>query len=312
MKLAFFDDYKLGVIKGDRIVDVSEAVKGVVHTSPQDLIRQVIGDFPKHRRAIESAAEKSQGVAVSGVRLRAPLPEPPRIVAMAVNYMENGTREKAAEINAFHKSASCVIGNGDTVILPDADATIFEQEAELGIVIGKKASKVERSKAQEYIFGYTNFFDISARGFRPEGSGSFFWGKTWDTFGPMGPAITTSDEIKNPMKLQVKSWINGKLYQDYSTSDMANDIPRIVEWVSWITTLYPGDIIACGTNHRGLAAIQNGDVVEMEAEGLGRLMVRVKDELGREWDRKPRLEKSAEEIKKINGPARLERLGKRR
>ena len=309
MKLAFFDDYKLGALKGSNVVDIGEAVNDIVHTSPQNLINQVIADFGKYRRPIEELVSKARGVPVRQVRLRAPLPEPIRIVAMAVNYMEHGTREKAADIDAFHKSPSCVIGNGDTVVLPDCQPTIFEQEAELGLVIGKKASKVRPEDAYDYIFGYTNFIDVSARGFRPENRGSFFWGKTWDTFGPMGPAITTADEITDPMNLNVRCWINGQLYQDYHTSDMANDIPRVMEWVTWITTLYPGDIIACGTNHRGLCGIQNGDRIEVETGGLGRLTVQVKDELGREWDRTPRGNKTPEQIRAINGPAPLERIG---
>jgi 2-keto-4-pentenoate hydratase/2-oxohepta-3-ene-1,7-dioic acid hydratase in catechol pathway len=176
------------------------------------------------------------------------------------------------------------------------------------LVIGKTASKVKAEDAYDYIFGYTNFIDVSARGFRPENRGSFFWGKTWDTFGPMGPAIVTADEVAKPMDLNVRSWINGQLMQDYVTSDMANAIPRVVEWATWLTTLKPGDIIACGTNHRGLCAIQNGDSLEVETEGLGKLTVHVKDELGREWERRVRLDKTPEEIQAINGPAPLGRL----
>ena len=309
MKLVFFDDYRLGVLKGDHVVDVGEAVGDIVHTSPQDLMNRVIGQFARYRRPIERAAGESQGIPVRNVRLRAPLPEPVRIVAMAVNYMESGTRERPAEIDAFHKSASCVIGDGDTVVLPDCQASIFEGEAELGLVIGKTASKVRAEDAYDYIFGYTNFVDVSARGFRPENRGSFFWGKTWDTFGPMGPAITTADEVTKPMDLNVRCWINGELYQDYTTSDMAHAIPRVVEWATWITTLQPGDVIACGTNHRGLSAIQNGDRMEIETDGLGRLTVHVKDELGREWDRTTRLNKTPEQIQAIGGPSPLGRIG---
>ena len=137
MKLVFFDDYKLGVLKNGSVVDVGEVVKDIVHTSAQNLVNQLIGDFAKYRQPLENLANRSQGTPIDQVRLRAPLPEPTRIVAMAVNYMEHGTREKAAEIDAFHKSPSCVIGTGDTVMLPDCNPSIFEQEAELGLIIGK-------------------------------------------------------------------------------------------------------------------------------------------------------------------------------
>ncbi|MSQ05922.1 MAG: FAA hydrolase family protein [Dehalococcoidia bacterium] len=311
MKLVLFDDYKLGVIKGNSVVDVRPAVADLVHTSPQDLMTQLIRNFDRYRGPMEELVRSARGVSLRQVRLRAPLPAPTRIVAMAVNYMEHGTRQKGADIDAFLKSASTVIGDGDTVVLPDVQPTVFEQEAELGLIIGKKASKVKPEEAYDYIFGYTNFIDVSARGFRPENRPSFFWGKSWDTFGPMGPAVVTADEIADPMNLNVKCWINGKLYQDYPTSDMANDIPHLMEWATWITTLQPGDLVACGTNHTGLCAIQNGDRIEVETQGLGRLTVQVKDELGREWPRMPRREKTPEQIKAIGGPASFERLGKR-
>jgi 2-keto-4-pentenoate hydratase/2-oxohepta-3-ene-1,7-dioic acid hydratase in catechol pathway len=308
MKLVLFNDYKPGVLKEDSVVDIGEVVKGIVHTSPQNLINQIISDFDKYRGSIEQLVSRSQGVPVNQVSLRPPLPEPIRIVAMAVNYMEYGTRDRPADINAFHKSPSCVIGPGDTVVLPDCQAAIFEQEAELGLVIGKKASKVKAEEAYDYIFGYTNFIDVSARGFSPGGSGSFFWGKTWDTFGPLGPSIVTADEISDPQDLNVRLWINGTLYQDYPTSDMGHKIPRIVEWASWLTTLYPGDIIACGTNHYGLCALQDGDVMDMEIDGLGKLTVNVKDELKREWDRTPRGKKTPEQNQAVRGPSPYERI----
>ena len=103
---------------------------------------------------------------------------------MAVNYMEDGTRSAPAPINAFHKSPSAIIGNGDTMVLPDAPATIFEGEAELAVIIGKRASNVNAADAMDYIFGYTNFIDGSARGLP---AGGFFQMKSRDTFAPIGP-----------------------------------------------------------------------------------------------------------------------------
>ncbi|MBI4298448.1 MAG: fumarylacetoacetate hydrolase family protein, partial [Chloroflexi bacterium] len=299
MKLVLYDDYTPGVLKGNNVVDIREAVKEIVYSSPQSLMNQIIAGFDRYKSGIEEIANRSQGIPSSRVCLRAPLPEPTRIVAMAVNYMEYGTRAKPADIDAFHKSPSCVIGPGDIVILPDCPATIFEPEAELALVIGKKASKIKAEDAHSYIFGYTNFIDVSARGLRPEGRLSFFWGKSWDTFGPLGPSIVTTDEVPDPQNLNVRLWINGKLYQDYPTSDMAHKIPRVLEWVSWLTTLYPGDIIACGTNHAGLCAIQDGDVLDMEIDGFGKLTVNVKDDLKRKWDRTPRNEKTEEQRRTI-------------
>ena len=289
MKLVFFDDFKLGVIKDSQVVDVRAAVLGITHSSPQDLINKIIADFDKYRGDIQAAADSGSGVSVDQVRLRSPMPKPSNIVCMAVNYMEDGTRSEPAPINAFHKSPNSVIGNGDTMVLPDAPATIFEGEAEMALIIGKHASKVKPENAYEHIFGYMGFIDGSARGLPPAGN-TFYQMKSRDTFAPMGPWLVTADEIDDPLNLSVKLWVNEELKQNYNTSDMAHKIPRIIEWVSSIHDLEPGDVVATGTNHRGLSAFQDGDRVNLEVQGLGNLNFGVRDDLKRTWARTTRLE----------------------
>jgi 2-keto-4-pentenoate hydratase/2-oxohepta-3-ene-1,7-dioic acid hydratase in catechol pathway len=208
---------------------------------------------------------------------------------MAVNYMEDGTRTEPAPINAFHKSPNAIIGPGDTMVLPDIPATIFEGEAEMAVIIGKRAKNVKASEAMNYVFGYTNFVDGSARGLPPPGN-VFYQMKSRDTFAPIGPYIVTADEIRDPHKLQVKLTVNGVVKQNFNTDDMAHKIPRCIEWVSSIHTLEPGDILATGTNHRGLNAFMDGDVVELEVEGLGKLKFNVRDDLKRTWSRETRLD----------------------
>jgi 2-keto-4-pentenoate hydratase/2-oxohepta-3-ene-1,7-dioic acid hydratase in catechol pathway len=290
MKLLFFDDFKLGVLKGDAVVDVSETVRNIPHTGPHNLISGLIERFADYRGRLEEAVARGTGVPVSQVRIRPPLPKPYNIVCMAVNYMEDGTRTEPAPINAFHKSPNSVIGHGDTMVLPDVPATIFEGEAELALVIGKRASHVRAAEAMDYIFGYLNFIDGSARGLPPAGN-TFYQMKSRDTFAPMGPYLVTADEIPHPHTLQVRLWVNEILKQNYNTSDMAHKIPRVIEWISSIHTLEPGDVIATGTNHRGLSAFQDGDLIELETEGLGRLRFSVKDDLQRTWGRETRLER---------------------
>jgi 2-keto-4-pentenoate hydratase/2-oxohepta-3-ene-1,7-dioic acid hydratase in catechol pathway len=288
MKLAYFDDFKLGVVKGDAVVDVSKAVQDVPHTGPHDLINGVIEHFAKYRGALEKAAADGKGVPLAKVRLRPPLPRPINIDCMAVNYMEDGTRKEPAPINAFHKSPSAIIGNGDTMVLPDIPATIFEGEAEVALVIGKRASHVPAAKAMDYIFGYMNFIDGSARGVVPPNN-VFYQMKSRDTFAPIGPWIVTADEIPDPHKLQLKLSVNGTVMQNFNTSDMAHNIPRCIEWVSSIHALEPGDILATGTNHRGLNPFHDGDLVEFETERLGKLTIKVRDDLKRTWARETRL-----------------------
>jgi hypothetical protein len=158
------------VLKGETVVDVTDVVRDIPHLAPHDLMAGLIADFDNRRKALESAVERGSGKAVSQVKIRPPLPKPYTIACMAVNYMEDGTRAEPAPINAFLKSASAIIGDGDTMILPDVPSPIFEGEAEMAGIIGKHASNVSAADAMSYIFGYTNFIDGSARGLPPSGN----------------------------------------------------------------------------------------------------------------------------------------------
>jgi len=290
VKLLFFDDFRLGVLAGNSVVDVSDVVRDIPHTRPHDLMSSLIERFAEYRGRLDSAARSGSGVALEDVRIRPPLPRPNAVVCMAVNYMEDGTRSEPAPINAFLKTGNTVIGQGDTMVLPDVPATIFEGEAELAVVIGKRCSGVSAADAMSYVFGYTNFIDGSARGLPPPGN-VFYQMKSRDTFAPIGPLLVTSDEVSDPQSLSVRLWVNGQLMQNFSTSDMAHNIPRCIEWASAIHTLEPGDILATGTNHRGLSPFMDGDVVELECEGMGRLRISIADALKRTWKRETRLQR---------------------
>jgi 2-keto-4-pentenoate hydratase/2-oxohepta-3-ene-1,7-dioic acid hydratase in catechol pathway len=300
MKLLYFNDWRLGVLKGDNVVDVTSVVQDIPHVGPGDLINGLIERFDQYRGHLESAAASGRGVPVASVKIRPPLPKPTNIDAMAVNYMEDGTRSEPAPINAFHKSPGAIIGPGETMVLPDVPATIFEGEAELAVVIGKKASQVRAADAMNYVFGYTNFIDGSARGLNPAGN-TFFQMKSRDTFCPIGPYLVTADEIPDPHKLQIRLWNNGTLMQNFNSSDMGHKIPRCIEWLTSIHTLNPGDIVATGTNHRGLNAFMDGDKIELEIDGLGRLAIGVKDELKRTWARATRLQMHEKATQKTAG-----------
>src|SRR5579859_6053977 len=130
MKLLFFDDFRLGILQGNStVVDVSDVVKDIPYLQPQDVMRGLIERFADYRGRLEQAAASSQGKPLDQVRVRPPLPKPSNIICMAVNYMEDGTRAEPAPINAFQKSPLSIIGHGDTMVLQDVAATIFEGEA---------------------------------------------------------------------------------------------------------------------------------------------------------------------------------------
>jgi 2-keto-4-pentenoate hydratase/2-oxohepta-3-ene-1,7-dioic acid hydratase in catechol pathway len=287
MKLGFFNEFVPGVIVGDQIVDVSAAVSHLKQSSPQLLMSEIIARFEELRPALERAA-RGGGVPLSRVRLRPPLPSPQKILCLMGGYMEgveNGVRKG---VDMFLKAPSSVIGDGDAIVLPEAKCPIFHHEAELGLVIGRPTKNVSEAEATRSIFGYVNFMDISGRGFPLEPSIvpiQSWLGKSFDTFGPMGPWITTADEIRDVSRVQVRLWVNGEPRHDYSTADAEYRVGRLVAFASTALTLQPGDIISCGTNHQGIGAIQDGDKVEMEIEGLGRLTVHVHDPLKRSWPR---------------------------
>lgn len=298
MKIMYFDDFKLGIVKGannDTVVDVSAVVQSIPHTGPHDLINNLIADFDNWRAKLEAAAASGTGVPISSVRIRPPLLRPGTIDCMAVNYMEDGTRDAPAPINAFNKAPGAIIGNGDTMVLPDVPATLFEGEAEIALVIGKRATNVAAADAMKYIFGYTCFIDGSARGLPPP-SNVFFQMKSRDTFAPIGPFIVTADEIPDPHKLQITLKVNGEVKQNFNTDDMAHKIPRCIEWISSIHTLEPGDIIATGTNHRGLSGFQDGDKIELDVEKCGKLTINIRDDLKRTWSRETRLDRATKKL----------------
>ena len=296
MKILYFNDWRLGVLKGNEVVDVTSVVQKIPHTGPGDLMNGLIARWSEYKAPLEKAAAAGKGLPYNQVKIRPPLPRPINIECMAVNYMENGTLPAPAPINAFHKSPGCIVGHGDTMVLPDIPSTIFEGEAELALVMGKHARNVKAADAMSYIWGYVNFIDGSARGVKPEGN-SFYQMKSRDSFAPIGPYLVTADEIKDPQKLSVKLWVNGVLKQDYNTDDMAHKIPRCIEFISNIHDLEPGDMIATGTNHRGLSAFQDGDTVDLECEGCGKLTIKVKDELKRTWARETRLDRQQKGMK---------------
>lgn len=311
MKFLYFDhptagNWRLGVLKGDGVVDVTAAVSDLPHGDPRGLINAVIEHYAACRATIEDAVSAGTPMPLVDVRLQPPLPLPRQIDCMARNYMEDGTLSEPPEINGFHKSPSAIIGHGGTMVLPDAAAGIFEGEAELALVIGKRATNVSAADAMDHVFGYMNFIDGSARDLPPAGN-TFFQVKSRDTFAPTGPYLVTADEVSDPHDLPVTLTVNGTVMQDFNTSDMAHKIPRCIEWLSSIHTLQPGDIVATGTNHRGLSAFQDGDQVELEVGSLGLLRVRVSDPFKRSWARDTRLQHKE---KSLPGPYTPQLTGK--
>lgn len=277
---------RVGVLVGEGVVDATAAL-GSAREGPADqLMQRVISGFDLLRPGLESAAAIGAPDPLNSVRLRAPITRPGKILCCIGNYWEHAQREPRP-LNMFLKNPDAVVGPGDTVVLPEfKEPEVFQHEAELGLVIRGPAKQVTRADWKRAVFGYTCFIDVSARatGRSTWRQGSWM-GKSFDTFAPMGPCIVTADEITNPNKLHVQFWNNGDLRHDYTTDDMEHTVPELIEFATGIMTLNSGDLISCGTNHEGLGPLQDGEVGEIEIEGIGRMAIHVRDPLKRTWER---------------------------
>lgn len=279
MKLVLYDDFQLGVLQGDTVVPVGDSVADLGHHTAQEMMQMIICDWDVMKPKIEGAIDGGSGVALDSVTLQPPLPRPGQLMCAAVNYLEPRQPERGP-FNGFLKANTSVMPTGSTVELPEAEVTVFHFEPELALVIGQRASHLSQAEALDYIFGYTQFMDVSARGL----PGGFFLGKSWHTFAPLGPALVTADDVSAPNDLSVKLWVNDTLMHDFSTGEMARHIPELLEEITKVLTLEPGDVVATGTHHEALSPIQDGFAVRLGIEGFGPpLEVSVHDPLKRSW-----------------------------
>ena len=227
---------------------------------------------------LPKAKEEGWVVASSDAYWFAPVPRPGKLICIGLNYKDHAAESKMAipeKPVVFSKFPSCVIAPGEPVVLPPQSKQV-DYEAELAVVIGRRAKNVPASRAYDYVLGYTAFNDVSARDFQ-FADGQWQRGKSCDTFGPMGQTIVTTDEIPDPHKLSIKLTLNGKTMQDSNTDQMIFRVPRLIEFLSETITLEPGDVIATGTPAGvGFARnppvfLQPGDQMEVLIEGIGGL-----------------------------------------
>jgi len=287
MKLALFEKDGAvlpGVITDRGIVDISECAQ--LGATPQLTMTGIIDNWDALRPTLERRAQEQVAIPLVSVRLRPPLPRPGKMLACIANYWEHGALT-ARPLIMFLKNPDAVIGPGDTNVLPEFEEPwIFMHEAELALVIKGPAKMVKAADWKSAVFGYTGMIDVSARGEgrRTWKAGSWL-GKSFDTFAPLGPCITTLDEIANPNDVLVRFWVDGQLRHNYNTDDMEHLVPELVEFASTIMTLNSGDVIACGTNHEGLGPLQDGEVVDFEIQHIGRMRLNVRDPLKRKWEK---------------------------
>jgi 2-keto-4-pentenoate hydratase/2-oxohepta-3-ene-1,7-dioic acid hydratase in catechol pathway len=262
-----------GVVRNDEVIGLWNAgfsdMLSIV-AAGSDVLRRI-----EHWAARAPASDRHR---LASVRLKAPIPRPPKIICVGLNYRDHAI-ESGMDIpdvpTIFTKFPTAVIGSGDNIVLPRA-STKPDYEAEFAFVIGKGGRHIPEDRWREHVFGYMNLNDVSARDFQLATS-QWIMGKTFDTFAPMGPYLVTADEIADPHALDISLTINGETLQSSNTSHLIFKIPDLISHLSAVFTLEPGDVVSTGTTAGvGFARkpprfLRPGDEVVVRVEGLGEL-----------------------------------------
>lgn len=262
---------RIGKMIDQRVVDLS-SLPGV-----SDSMRQLLTDLPRLRASLEAAQIPS--FALTEVQLEAPVNDPQKFLGIGMNYRKHAEEARQAGIPIpesqlwFNKQVSCINGPYAPVVKPGVTEKM-DYEVELGVVIGQRCRHVQASDAAAVIAGYLIVNDVSARDWLHK-SPTFTLGKSFDTYGPIGPWLTTVDEVDDPLNLEMKLFVNGELRQHSLTGDMIYDIYAQIAYLSTVMTLEPGDILATGTPS-GIGAptgrfLNHGDVMRLEIDGLGHI-----------------------------------------
>ena len=265
---------RVGVVTDDGIVDLSESAPEL----PSEMTALLAAGEPALRRAAAAASAARARIPLASVRLAPPILRPPKFLAVGLNYADH-VAEAGLETpklpTIFNKQSTCVAGPTDPVHMPRVSSAL-DYEGELGFVIGRRCRHVPRAHAHEVIAGYLIVDDVTVRDWQFR-IPTWTMGKSFDTHGPIGPWITTPDEIGDASGLRLRTWVNGELRQDSNTKQLIFDCAALVEHLSTAFTLEPGDVIATGTPAGvGIAMkppqlLRVGDVVRIEIDGLGAL-----------------------------------------
>jgi acylpyruvate hydrolase len=272
---------RLGALTDSGVIDLKAAARAA--GIPTEVFADITSFLSAGEAGVRDAVKLIQGVPKTAITpaenvvLRAPLPKPGKIIAVGLNYrdhsMEAGAKELPKTPIIFAKFTTSICGPGDSIVIPVGDPQV-DYEAELAVVIGRKAKGIAATNALQYVAGYMPLNDVSARVWQ-FGDKQWVRGKSCDTFCPIGPHLTTRDEVPDPHSLAIFARVDGVTLQDSNTSKMIFRIPELLEFISASITLEPGDIIATGTPE-GVGVFRTppiflkpGDVVEIEIQNLG-------------------------------------------
>ncbi len=283
MRLCRFDDDRLGLVRGDEVIDVSAvAAKLPAQRWPLPLGDQLIANLDRLRPEIERAAHGKTGKKLSQVKLLSPVANPSKIIGAPVNYLKHMEESKVdpgisqgrevvsiESYGLFLKSASALVGPSQGCALRFADRR-NDHEVELAVVIGKKCTDVPADRALDMVAGYAIGLDMTVRGKEDRSLR-----KSVDSYAVLGPWLVTADEIEDPDNLDLKISVGGEMRQNSNTRMMIFGTRKLIEYATRFYTLYPGDIIMTGTPE-GVSPVEAGDVMHAEIEGIGAMDVAVR------------------------------------
>jgi 2-keto-4-pentenoate hydratase/2-oxohepta-3-ene-1,7-dioic acid hydratase in catechol pathway len=286
MKIAVFNDYRVGLVEGDSIYDVTAAIPNASGAWPPIFMTQAIASWDTLMPQVLQARRSAEPIPLVSVRLLCPNPCPVQIIAAPANYRKHIAEmgamavtkkgRSAREQGFFMKSTASLTGPARGIELPRGSKRRFDHESELAVIIGKTAKNVRRENAMDYIFGYSCLIDVSMRIVRDVAEEERVMRKSFDTFTPLGPWIVTADEVANPQQLTNELFVNGERRQNANTSDMIVGVVELIELASSVMTLYPGDVIATGTPE-GIGPIKAGDKVMIRIASVGEMTVDVRE-----------------------------------
>lgn len=276
------DGSRCGLVVGDRVVPADELAAAIGRPGCGASARRLLAGGPDTWRdfgdAATSAVEAGEGIAIDDLVLRAPIEDPDKIVCLGLNYRDHA-EESGMDLPAtpmlFAKFRNSLVGPA-AAIVPPASAQAVDYEAELAVVIGRRAKDVAAAEAMDHVAGVMAMNDVTARDIQ-HATSQWTAGKAIDTFAPCGPSLVFLDEIDDVQDLGVKARLNGEAVQDGTTANMIFDVAATVEFVSSLMTLEPGDIIATGTpagvgvSRDPQLLLRPGDVIEVEVGGVGTL-----------------------------------------
>lgn len=282
MKLCRFDADRLGLIEGDEVLDVSGALDAIAARKwPYPHGDALIAHFPAVLERVKALAPRAARKKVSDVKLRPPVANPSKIVNAPINYQAHIDEAKKdqgiahgreiktiADWGLFLKSPSSLVGAGDEIRLRFPDRR-NDHEVELAVVIGREANHVPRSRALDYVCGYSIGLDMTLRGAELPS-----FRKSIDTYSVLAPWLVTRDEVGDPGALDLWLTVNGESRQRSNTRRMVYDVPRLIEYATSFYTLYPGDLIFSGTPE-GVGPVKPGDVIRAGIERVGEFTIRV-------------------------------------